>query len=115
MNRGDIFFARLDPVEGSEQGGERPVVLVSRDAINRSSPTVVVVPCTTYRSSKRLYPSHVVLRAPDGGLKADSVALGEQVRAISKQRLGEPWGTLSSEAIRKIDRALLVTLNLSQS
>jgi mRNA interferase MazF len=112
LKRGDIFNARLDPTESSEQAGTRPVVLVSRDAINQASPVVVVVPCTTYRGTRRIYPSHVLLRAPEGGLRVDSVALGEQVRAIAKTRLGQRWGTLSPEALRRIERALMITLDL---
>jgi mRNA interferase MazF len=112
LKRGDIFEARLDPTEGSEQAGFRPVVIVSRDAINQASPVVVVVPCTTYRGTRRIYPSQVLLRASEGGLRVDSVALGEQVRAIAKTRLGQRWGTLSNEALRNLERALLITLDL---
>jgi mRNA interferase MazF len=107
-----VFEARLDPVEGSEQAGIRPVVVVSRDAVNEASPVVVVVPCTTWKPERRIYPSQVVLRAPDGGLRADSIALGEQVRALAKTRLRSRWGTLSPEAMRRLDRALLITLDL---
>lgn len=112
MRRGDVFDARLDPVEGSEQAGTRPVIVVSRDAINEASPVVVVVPCTTWKAERRIYPSQVLLRAPDGGLSADSIALGEQVRTIAKTRLRARRGTLSPEALRRLDRALLVTLDL---
>ncbi len=112
MRRGDIFDARLDPVEASEQAGIRPVVVVSRDAINDASPVVVVVPCTTLKGERRIYPSQVLLRAPDGGLRADSIALGEQIRAIAKTRLRSRWGTLTPEAMRRLDRALLITLDL---
>ncbi|HEV8577504.1 MAG TPA: type II toxin-antitoxin system PemK/MazF family toxin [Thermoanaerobaculia bacterium] len=113
MKRGDVFDARLDPVEGSEQAGTRPVIVVSRDAINDASPVVVVVPCTTLKGERRIYPSQVLLRPPEGGLRADSIALGEQVRAIAKTRLRSRRGTLSPEAMRQIDRALLITLDLS--
>ncbi len=112
MKRGDVFAARLDPVEGSEQAGTRPVILVSRNAINATSPVVVVVPCTSHRPGRRLYPSHVLLRASDGGLRAHSVALGEQVRAIAKARLEERWGSLARDSLRRIDEALLITLDL---
>jgi mRNA interferase MazF len=112
LRRGDIFEARLDPTEGSEQAGKRPVVVVSRDVINLASPVVVVIPCTTYREAKKIYPSQVLLRAPEGGLRVDSVALGEQLRAISKTRLGQQWGTLSPEALQRVERALLITLDL---
>lgn len=113
MKRGEVRTARLNPVEGSEQAGEaRPVILVSRDAINAASPVVVVVPCTSHREGKRLYPSQVLLKPPEGGLENDSVALGEQVRAVAKSRLGRRWGTLSPQALQRIDRALLITLDL---
>lgn len=112
MRRGEVYDARLDPTEGSEQAGFRPVVIVSRDAINAASPVVLAVPCTTYRQGRRLYPSQVLLHAPDGGLTADSVALGEQVRALAKSRLGGQRGMLSAEALAELDRALLIALDL---
>lgn len=112
MRRGDVFEARLDPVEGSEQAGNRPVIVVSRDAINEASPVVVVVPCTAVKGERRLYPSQILLRAPEGGLRADSIALGEQIRAVSTTRLRARWGTLSPEAMRRLERALLITLDL---
>ena len=112
MRRGEVYDARLDPTEGSEQAGSRPVVIVSRDAINAASPLVLAVPCTTYRLGRRLYPSQVLLHAPDGGLTADSVALGEQVRALAKSRLGRQRGMLSAEALAELDRALLIALDL---
>jgi mRNA interferase MazF len=114
MKRGEVFAARLDPAEGSEQAGVRPVVIVSRNAINDASPVVVVVPLTSSKRGRRLYPSHVAIRASDGGLRVDSVALAEQVRAISKTRLGDLWGALSETAMRRIDRALMITLDLSE-
>jgi len=112
LRRGDVFDARLDPTEGSEQAGSRPVIIVSRDAINEASPVVVVVPCTTYHADRRIYPSQVLLRAQDGGLRVDSLALGEQVRAIAKTRLKAKRGSLSIEALRRIDHALAITLDL---
>ena len=115
MRRGDVYLARLDPVEGSEQAGRRPVILVSRDAINAASPVVVVVPCTSYREGRRIYPSQIVLRAPAAGLRNDSIALGEQVRAVSKNRLLERWGALDPGTLRHLDRALLIALALPGS
>jgi mRNA interferase MazF len=112
MRRGEVYEARLDPTEGSEQAGTRPVVIVSRDAINAASPVIVVVPCTTYRPGRRLYPSQVLLHAPDGGLDVDSIALGEQVRALATHRLGRQRGQLSPAALTQLDRALLITLDL---
>lgn len=112
MRRGEVYDARLDPTEGSEQAGSRPVVIVSRDAINAASPVILTVPCTTYRPGRRLYPSQVLLHAPDGGLTADSVALGEQVRALAKSRLGRQRGMLSAQALAALNRALLIALDL---
>jgi len=112
LRRGDVFEARLDPVEGSEQAGIRPVIVVSRNALNEASPVVVVVPCTTWKPERRIHPSQVVLRSPDGGLRADSIALGEQVRAIAKTRLRSRWGSLSLESMQRLERALLITLDL---
>ncbi len=112
MNRGEVYLARLDPSEDSEQAGFRPVVIVSRDAINRSSPVVIVVPCTTWAEGRRIYPSQVPLHAPDGGLRADSIALAEQVRAISKVRLTDRWGMLAADSLRRLERALLIALDL---
>ena len=112
MRRGEVYEARLDPTEDAEQAGSRPAVIVSRDAINASSPVVIVVPCTSYRPGRRLYPSQVLLHAPDGGLDVDSVALGEQVRALAKSRLGRQRGLLSPQALAQLDRALLIALDL---
>ncbi len=112
MRRGDVYLARLDPTEGSEQAGTRPVILVSRDVINTNLAIVIGVPCTTYRPGRRLFASRVLLRAPDGGLHADSVALCEQITALSKARLLHPLGTLSPQALGQVEQALLITLDL---
>jgi len=112
VRRGEVYDARLDPTAGSEQAGTRPVILVSRDAINASSPVVIVVPCTTYRHGRRLYPSHLLLRAPEGGLDIDSVALAEQIRALDKSRLGRLRGALSVAALAQLERALAIALDL---
>ena len=112
MRRGEVYDARLDPTEGSEQAGIRPVVIVSCDAINAASPVILVVPCTTYRAGRRLYPSQVLLQAPDGGLDVDSVALGEQVHALVTSRLGRRRGQLSPTTLNQFDRALLIALDL---
>jgi mRNA interferase MazF len=112
LKRGDIYEAILDPVEGSEQGGSRPVVIFSRNAINAASPVVVVIPCTTYRPGRRIYPTQILLQAGDGGLRVDSIALGEQIRAIAKTRLKTRWGSLSGESLRRLERAIVITLDL---
>ncbi len=112
MKRGDIFDARLSPTEGSEQAGIRPVVIVSRDAINKSSSVVVVVPLTKAVNVKRSYPNHVAIAKGEGGLTVASVMLGGQVRAISSTRLLRQRGTLSTTTMQKVDQALRITLDL---
>lgn len=111
MNRGDVYLADLNPTLGSEQSGFRPVVIVSRDAINRSSPVVIVVPVTSWTEGRRIYPSQVSIAASEGGLKRDSIALGEQLRAITRDRLGERRGSLGASVMRQLDRALLIALD----
>ena len=110
--RGDVFMARLDPTQGSEQSGERPVIIVSRDAINQSSPVVIVVPVTDADNKKRIYPSHVVLKKGDGGLTIESVALGEQVRAITTSRFIKQMGHLTPQSITQVGAALKIALDL---
>ena len=111
--RGDVFMARLDPVEGSEQAGARPVVVVSRDALNKFSPVVVVVPLTDAANKKKVYPSHVKVVAGTGGLTMDSIVICEQVRAISKSRLRRLMGKLDKPALTSIEAALKITLDLT--
>jgi mRNA interferase MazF len=113
MNRGEVYDARLEPVEGSEQGGTRPVIIVSRDTINKYSPVVLVVPCTSYQTGKRVYPTQVLIKTPDGGLTNDSIAMADQVRVLSKSRLLSLRGILSNEAILLVNQALLIALDLS--
>lgn len=112
INRGDVWMARLNPTQGVEISGERPVVVVSRDAINRSSPVVLVVPVTGKENKKTLYPSHVVLKAGDGGLTKDSVAVGEQLRAINSSRLVRHLGRLTPQSVIAIGAALKIALDL---
>lgn len=112
MKRGDVFDARLSPTEGSEQAGIRPVIVVSRDAINQYSSVVVVVPLTSAKNIKRSYPNNVHIEAGSGGLTADSVALGGQVRAITKARLLRQRGSLPPEMLAQVDQILRITLDL---
>jgi mRNA interferase MazF len=112
MIRGEVYDARLDPVEGSEQGGIRPAVIVSRNQLNAALQTVVVVPCSSYRPGRRIYAAQVLLRAPEGGLRTDSVVLGEQVRVLGKHRLLRRRGTVSPQALAAIDRILAIALDL---
>ena len=113
MKRGEVYDAALDPTRGSEQAGFRPVVVVSRNAINAASSVVIVVPCTTYREGRRVYPSQVLVEALEGGLEVDSLALGEQVRAVSKERLRRRRGRLTAGTLSELDRALLIALDLA--
>ncbi|MGH9738830.1 MAG: type II toxin-antitoxin system PemK/MazF family toxin [Candidatus Acidiferrales bacterium] len=110
--RGDVFMARLDPHQGSEQAGSRPVVVVSRDSISQNSLVVLVVPVTDRRHKQRIYPSQVVLKQGDGGLTKESVALGGQVRAISTSRFIRQMGHLSANGIAEIGQALRIALDL---
>jgi mRNA interferase MazF len=111
MQRGDVLWFEPDPVTGSEQAGRRPAVVLSRDAINRASPVVVIVPLTTYRG-QRLYPSDVLVRAPEGGLSQDSVALGLHIRAVDKRRLGARLGRVDPTTLQQIEQGLLQVLDI---
>lgn len=110
--RGDVFSARLDPTEGSEQAGTRPVIVVSRDSINANSPVVVIVPVTDASNVKRTYPSHVYLPRNSGGLKLDSIAKTEQIRAIQVSRFVGYYGRLDRDAVARIEDAVRITLAL---
>ena len=111
IRRGDIFYADLRPVVGSEQGGVRPVLVIQNDAGNRHSPTVIVAAITS-RMNKAKLPTHVEVSAERYGIVKDSVILLEQVRTIDKSRLREKICHLESDIQRKIDRALLISLSL---
>jgi mRNA interferase MazF len=110
--RGDVFMASLEPVEGSEQGGTRPVVVVSRNAINEHSPVVVIASITDAANKKKIYPSHVQVPCHAGGLTMDSVVVCEQIRAISKTRLKRALGTFDRTIMTRIEAALKITLDL---
>ncbi len=112
MNRGDVYEAELNPVQGSEQGGTRPVIVVSRDALNFAAPVVIIVPVTGRENKKKIYPSQVELKARDGGLAKDSVARCEHARAISKNRLKRRLGRLSGKSMAQLNEALKITLDL---
>lgn len=109
--RGDLFYADLSPVVGSEQGGVRPVLVIQNDMGNKYSPTVIVAAITS-RSSKAAIPTHVGISRRPGGLKQDSTVLAEQIRTIDRNRLKEYIGHLDSGQMRQIDQAMLVSLGL---
>ena len=112
MQRGDVYDARLDSVEGSEQAGARPVIIVSRDTLNSVLRTVTIVSCTTARPTKLRFPTRPLVHAPDGGLTVDSLVSCEQVRTISKSRLLRYRGSLSAPSMAAVDHALRITLDL---
>ena len=110
--RGEVYSLRLDPVEGSEQRGTRPAVVVSRDVINQVSPVIVVCPLTDARHVSRPYPSDVLVKAPQGGLTKDSVVLTGQIRAVAKTRLLLRLGEFQRDTMRQIEKAIKITLQL---
>lgn len=111
IKRGDIFYADLSPVIGSEQGGVRPVLIVQNDTGNKFSPTVIAAAITS-QNSKADLPTHIKLKAMGSGLAKDSVVLLEQIRTIDKKRLKEKMGTLDSVSMRRVDQALSISFGL---
>ena len=98
IKRGDMFYADLSPVIGSEQGGIRPVLIIQNDMGNKYSPTVIAAAITSQIGKNRL-PTHIEIDSKDVGLKADSVVLAEQIRTIDKSRLKEKIGHIDDEKI----------------
>ena len=113
VRRGDIFFADLSPVVGSEQGGIRPVLIVQNDIGNKYSPTVICAAITSQMNKAKL-PTHIALSAPDYGLPRDSVVLLEQIRTLDKRRLRERMGRLDEPAMHQVDNAIAVSFGLPQ-
>ncbi len=111
IRRGDIYYADLSPVVGSEQGGIRPVLIIQNDVGNRFSPTVIAAAITS-RDSKAKLPTHIRLYADNSGLSKDSVVLLEQIRTLDKRRLKEKMGTLNSYDMYKVDEALSISFGL---
>ena len=113
VKRGDIYYADLSPVVGSEQGGVRPVLIVQNDVGNKFSPTVIAAAITSQRDKTNL-PTHIRVTANNCGLQKDSIVLLEQVRTIDKTRLKERMGALDGGAMDRIDQALSVSFGLGQ-
>ncbi|MGI6667293.1 MAG: type II toxin-antitoxin system PemK/MazF family toxin [Bacillota bacterium] len=109
--RGDIYFADLSPVVGSEQGGFRPVLIIQNDIGNKYSPTVIISAITSQIQKARL-PTHIELSARSSGLEKDSVILLEQVRTIDKRRLKRRVARLNDEIMEKVDEALAISVGL---
>lgn len=112
IKRGDIYYADLSPVVGSEQGGMRPVLVIQNNIGNKFSPTVVIAAITS-KIAKPKMPTHVGLKKAKGGLERDSVVLLEQVRTIDKQRLRERIMHLDPHNMELVDQALKVSVGLS--
>ncbi len=112
VKRGEIYYADLSPVVGSEQGGVRPVLIVQNDVGNKFSPTVIAAAITSQRLKTSL-PTHIQVNAHDCGLAKDSIVLLEQVRTLDKKRLREKMGILNQEDMYKIDKALSVSFGLT--
>ena len=111
MKRGDIFYADLRPVIGSEQGGIRPVLIIQSDVGNRHSPTVICAAITSKMNKAKL-PTHIELSAQDYDMDKDSVILLEQLRTIDKKRLKTKVCHLEGEIMQKVNRALMISLEL---
>ena len=111
VKRGDIFYADLSPVVGSEQGGMRPVLIIQNDMGNRHSPTVIAAAITSQTGKARL-PTHINLTGNSYGLSRDSVVLLEQIRTIDKKRLREHMGRLDEALMSKVDNAIAVSFGL---
>lgn len=109
--RGDLYYADLSPVVGSEQGGIRPVLIVQNNTGNRFSPTLIVAAITSKADSKANLPTHILLHAVHG-LERDSLALLEQVRTIDRRRIREYIGTLDEENMERINQALTISFGL---
>ncbi len=111
VQRGEIYFAQLNPVQGSEQGGMRPVLIVQNDIGNNHSPTTIVLAITSQISKARL-PTHVELAKEISGLERDSVVLAEQIRTIDKSRLRQKVAVLKKPAMLRIAYAMAVSIGL---
>lgn len=111
IKRGEIYYADLSPVVGSEQGGVRPVLIIQNDVGNRYSPTVIAAAITS-KTDKNKLPTHISIEARDCGLYKDSVVLLEQVRTLDKRRLREKMGSVNYQSMKEINHALSVSFGL---
>ncbi|GMA97794.1 type II toxin-antitoxin system PemK/MazF family toxin [Pelosinus sp. IPA-1] len=111
VKRGDIYYANLSPVVGSEQGGHRPVLVIQNDVGNKYSPTVIVVAITSQISKAKL-PTHVEINSKQSSLEKDSVILLEQLRTIDKRRLKEKVSHLNDDIMSMVDESIKVSLGL---
>lgn len=112
INRGDIFYADLSPVVGSEQGGVRPVLVVQNNVGNKFSPTVIIAAITSQLSKAKL-PTHIELSHSKYNLPKDSVVLLEQIRTLDKRRLQQKVSSIDASTMQRIDVAILVSLGIT--
>lgn len=112
--KGNLYYADLEPVIGSEQGGIRPVLIVSNNIGNRYSSTVIIVPLTSKVENKMGLPTHVVIKAFEK-IRCDSIALVEQVRVVDKQRLRSFLGRLPSNQLMEVDKSLIVVFGMKEN
>ena len=110
INRGDLYYADLNPVVGSEQGGIRPVLIIQNNTGNKHSPTVIIAAITS-KAMKATLPTHCVLSA-HAGLDRDSVVLLEQIRTVDKRRLKDHVGTLGQDDMSAVNKALAISVGL---
>ncbi|MCI5971374.1 MAG: type II toxin-antitoxin system PemK/MazF family toxin [Oscillospiraceae bacterium] len=113
VKRGDVFYADLSPVVGSEQGGVRPVLIIQNDIGNKYSPTVIIAAVTSQINKAKL-PTHIEISGDEYGLNKDSVILAEQVRTIDKKRLKEKIGHLDENLMEKVNEALRISFGLEE-
>ena len=114
IRRGDIYYADLSPVVGSEQGGVRPVLIVQNDVGNKYSPTVIAAAITSQKTKTNL-PTHIELTTDSTGLQKDSIVLLEQIRTIDKHRLKEKMGKLDDKSMGRVDEAITISFGLENT
>ncbi len=112
IKRGDIFTVDLEPVRGSEQGKMRPALVIQNDIGNRYSPVIIVAAITTGEYTE--FDVNVAVKAPEGGLSNNSIILLNQIRTVDKSRFGRYWGRLNPETMKKVDKALKISLGLTK-
>ena len=113
IRRGDIFTVDFEPVRGTEQGKMRPALVIQNNIGNRFSSTIIVAGITSGKDAK--YPINVAIKAPEGGLRNDSIILLSQIRSVHLSRFGRYWGSASRETMEKVDEAIVKSLGLHES
>lgn len=106
--RGEIYIVRLDPTQGSEMQKTRPTLIIQNDTLNKYSPVTIVAPITS-KFDDELYPTEVLIAAPEGGLQVDSVVSLNQIRAVDKQRLAKRIGEVNPETMLRVNRSMMIT------